>query len=146
MNNGYAAGAIRQYQQVVNQTATVCDNPHRLVTLLLEGAVDRLALAKGHAAQGVIHEKDRHIRSVMAIVDGLRMSLNRKAGGGIAENLDQLYDYMNRRLLEANLKNDPSMMDEVIALLNEIKSGWVAIGSEVNAANKAGSGIVNQSQ
>lgn len=146
MNKGYAAGAIRQYQQVVNQTATVCDNPHRLVTLLLEGAVDRLALAKGHTAQGVIHEKDRHIRSVMAIVDGLRMNLNREAGGGIAENLDQLYDYMNRRLLEANLKNDLSMMDEVIALLNEIKSGWVAIGSEVNGTKAADSGTLNPSQ
>ncbi len=146
MNNGYAAGAIRQYQQVVNQTATVCDNPHRLVTLLLEGAVDRLALAKGHTAQGVIHEKDRNIRSVMAILDGLRMSLNKKAGGEIAENLDQLYDYMNRRLLEANLKNDLSMMDEVIALLHEIRSGWVAIGGEVNSANKPDSGTVNAGQ
>ncbi len=146
MNKGYAAGVVKQYEQVATQTAAVCDNPHRLVTLLLEGAIDGLALAKGHAARNVFHKKGRHIHSVMAIVDGLRMNLNKEAGGEIAQNLDQLYDYMNRRLLEANLKNDPSMMDEVIALLNEIKSGWVAIGGDANTANKADSGTVNASQ
>ncbi len=128
MNNAYAAGVVKQYEQVAKQTAAVCDDPHRLVTLLLEGALDRLSLAKGHAAQNVFHEKGRHIQSVMAIIDGLRMNLNKQAGGEIAQNLDQLYDYMNRRLLEANLKNDVSMMDEVIGLLNEIKAGWIAIG------------------
>ncbi len=129
MKKGYATGAIRHYQQVVNQTASVCDSPHRLVTLLMDGAIDRLAQAKGHIAQGVVHEKDRNIRSVMDIIDGLRISLNREAGGEIAQNLDQLYDYMNRRLLEANLKDDVSTVEEVIGLLQEIRSGWVAIES-----------------
>ncbi len=138
MNKGYASGAIRQYQQVVNQAASVCDSPHRLITLLMEGALDRLALAKGHIAQGVIHEKNRHIRSVMDIIDGLRISLDRDAGGEIAQNLDQLYDYMNRRLLEANLKDDVSMVDEVIRLLQEIKSGWVAIENVAEAKSVPG--------
>ena len=132
MNSGYAVSALRQYQQVSRQAAAVIADPHRLVALLLDGALERLASAKGHTAAGALAEKSALIRATMGIIDGLRMSLNRQQGGEIAENLDQLYDYMNRRLLEANHKNDVTLIDEVIGLLSELKAGWDGIAPGVD--------------
>jgi len=84
-------------------------------------------------------KKGENISVAISILDGLRISLDKSAGGEIAQNLDDLYDYMGRVLLKANLKNDPSLLDEVAGLLNEIKSAWDAIPNEIvlDHANKA---------
>ena len=61
----------------------------------------------------------------MAIIDELRNSLNFKAGGAVATNLDALYEYMCMRLMQANASNKPEWLDEVSRLLNEIRSAWL---------------------
>ena len=62
-----------------------------------------------------------------AIVAGLRGSLNFEAGGEIATNLDALYEYLERRLLQANLEADAGMLDEAATLLRQVKEGWDGI-------------------
>ena len=63
----------------------------------------------------------------------MRASLDLEAGGNLAQNLYALYDYMARRLLHANINNDGAALDEVLGLLNEIHSAWIAIGQQVEA-------------
>ena len=69
----------------------------------------------------------------MALVEGLRLSLDKQNGGDIAQNLEDLYDYIERQLLQANMKNNPAILDEISSLLNEIKMGWDAIGGHAAA-------------
>jgi flagellar protein FliS len=125
---------LQQYEKVGVQSGVENVSPHRLVQLLMEGAAARIATAMGHLQRGAIAEKGRSISLAISIIEGLRSSLDREKGGQIAENLDRLYDYMTRRLLEANLKNDRAMLDEVRNLLHEIKEGWDAVAR--NAADR----------
>jgi len=67
-------------------------------------------------------------KAIMIIESGLRLSLDKKAGGEIAESLDALYAYMSNRLYIANLKNQPELIEEVIKLLVDLKGSWEAIG------------------
>jgi flagellar protein FliS len=124
-------GALNAYQQVSAEGGVMDASPHQLIQMLLDGAVSRIASAKGYMQNGNTAEKCTYISKAMGIVDGLRGSLNLEAGGEIAENLDNLYEYISRRLLEANTTNDESILDEVGSLLNEIRSAWVAIGDQV---------------
>ena len=101
-------GVLKAYKQVGVQNEVTLANPHRLVQMLLDGALDRIAIAKGHMARGEIAEKGGNISKAIAIVDGLRMSLNGESGGAIANNLDELYEYMGRRLLQANVDDNPA--------------------------------------
>ncbi len=107
----------------------VVDNasPHALIKMLMEGALDRIASAKGFMERGVIAEKGAQISWAISIIDGLRVSLDKSAGGELAENLERLYDYMMSRLLDANIKNEPAYLDEVAGLLREVKGAWDAI-------------------
>lgn len=127
MNYSKPHAALQQYSQVGAQTGVAYASPHRLIQMLLDGAIDKVALAKGYMLRGDIPQKGGHISWAISIINGLRMSLDKTAGGEIAHHLDDLYDYMERRLLEANLKNDPEMLGEVSVLLRKIKEAWDAI-------------------
>jgi flagellar protein FliS len=120
--------ALQQYQQVKTDAGLEDANPHRLIQLLFEGGLERLASAKGHIQRGETARKGEQIGKAIDIIDGLRASLNEAAGGDLARNLDALYDYMERRLLEANLKSDPVLIDEVAGLLHDVKEAWDSIG------------------
>lgn len=125
----YKSGA-KQYQQV-NVTSEVLDaDPHRLIQLLMEAALTRMSQAKGAIERKEMDTKANLLGRVMEIIQTLQGSLDHSAGGELAQNLDRLYDYMNRRLLEATSKNDQSMIDEVMGLLLEIKQGWDGIRQE----------------
>ncbi len=126
--------ALKQYKKVGTETDVMTASPHRLIQMLLEGALEKINLAKGYMQRGQIPLKGSHISWAISIIDGLRMSLDKDQGGEIAENLDALYDYMGRRLAEANLKNDTAMLDEVVGLLLEIKAGWDAIATDTRPA------------
>ncbi len=90
-------------------------DPHQLILMLMDGALDRLAQARGCMANGAAADKNQLLSSAIAIIDELRISLDLKAGGPIAANLDDLYDYMCRQLVKANLHNRVETVDEVIA-------------------------------
>jgi flagellar protein FliS len=132
-----ARGAIAQYKNMSGkQGAIESASPHRLIQMLFEGALEKIELARLFIEQDQIAKKAEHITWAMNIIDGLRLSLDKEVGGDIAENLEQLYDYMNRRLLEANLHSDPAILDEVSSLIKEIKSGWDAIPPDAATPQK----------
>ncbi len=128
MNHSLANSALRQYQRVKTGAAVEEATTHRLIQLLLDGALERLASAKGHIQRGDVARKGEQIGKAIGIVGGLRVSLDFAAGGALAANLEALYDHMERRLLQANLASDPAILDEVAALLRQIKSAWDRIG------------------
>lgn len=127
----YQKRGAQQYGKVAVGSEVNFASPHRLVQMLMEGALDKIAIAKGHMGRKEHEAKGKHINWAVSIINGLRGSLNMEEGGEMASNLDSLYDYMMRRLSEANLKNDIAMLDEVSSLLLEIKSAWDAIPDEV---------------
>jgi len=99
--------------------------------MLLGGALDRIARARGCMQQRDIAKQGENIGVAISIVSALRSSLDMEQGGEIAANLDRLYEYMGRRLLEANMQSQSELLEEVAALLREIKEGWDAIADQV---------------
>ena len=104
-------------------------DPHRLVALLLSGARERLNLAQAFMHNRDMAQKGRVIGETCSIIGHLSGSLDHEAGGDIATGLASLYDYMQVRLTEANLHNDPVPLNECMTLLGEIESAWNAIPS-----------------
>ena len=119
--------ALDQYSQNAVQTRIESASPHRLIQMLLEGALGKIAAAKGHMDRGEIRPKGEQIGSAISILEGLKTSLDMEKGGEIARNLEDLYTYLERRLIEANRVNDTALLDEVSDLLKQIKEAWDAI-------------------
>lgn len=119
--------ALNQYSQNAVRTGIESASPHRLIQMLMEGALDKIAAARGHMERGEIQPKGQQISSAISILEGLKCSLDMEKGGDIAQNLQELYLYMERRLLEAHRINDVSLLDEVADLLRQIKEAWDAI-------------------
>ncbi len=131
---GSAARGVNCYAKVGVQSALEDASPHRLIQMLLDGTLARIAAAKGAVERQDIPEKGRLIGKCMDLVIGLRNCLDLDNGGELAESLDALYEYMLGRLLEANRLNDAGILQEVADLLNEIKEGWdgIAPGAQLN--------------
>jgi flagellar protein FliS len=119
--------ALRQYQKVGAQAQTSEASPHRLVQMLMEGGLDRIAQAKGAMERKDVPGKGELISKAIGIIGGLREGLDLEASLESLGNLDNLYVYMIKRLAEANLKTDPKILDEVADLLRTVKEGWDAI-------------------
>lgn len=122
--------AIQSYSSVKVHSGVEEASPHRLIQMLFEGALERIAQAKGAMLQNQIARKGEFIGKAVNIVGGLQGSLNDKEGGNLAANLDGVYDYVIRRLTQANFENNPDYLDECSRLLHEIKAGWDAIGDK----------------
>jgi flagellar protein FliS len=136
MSRMNAFQAVDQYARLGLRTDVETASPHRLILLLLDGAVDKLRLARMALDQGRVADKGASISWAISIIDGLRASLDIERGGELAVNLDRLYDYMTRTLVTANLDNDAAKVDEVARLLGEIRTGWKAIESQVDGAGR----------
>ena len=99
------ASALGQYQSVGTYSAVSAADKLHLVNLMMQGTRDRIAQARAHLRRGEISAKGEQISRAIALVDGLRASLDEGDGGQIARNLANLYAYMIRRLLSANLND-----------------------------------------
>lgn len=130
MNYSTRSNALNQYRQVNVHGSVPEASPYQLVQLLFQGGLDRLATAKACIAENDIAAKARNITKALNIIGELRGSLDLEAGGELAANLDNLYEYMGRRLVEANLHSDVAILNEVSSLLGEIKSAWEAIPAD----------------
>lgn len=122
--------AMQQYRQNHIQGGVETASPHRLVQMLMEGALEKILSAKTYMKNNDISKKGETISWAISIIDGLRSCLNGDAGGEVAKELFALYSYMEQRLLEANIKNDQAMLDEVAQLLIQVKAGWDNIPAE----------------
>ena len=132
INSGASA-----YAKVGVETGVAAASPHKLIVMLFDGALVAVSNAASQMKSGNIAGKGQSISKAVSIIEsGLRASLDKNAGGSIANNLDGLYEYMCNRLLQANLKNQPEMLDEVHALLKDLKEAWESIGSAPTAAQE----------
>lgn len=118
---------LAQYQQVSNQEAVSGVSPHRLIQMLMEGALQRMAEAKGAIQRNEIALKGEALGKAISIVGGLRDSLNMEIEGSISQQLDELYEYIADSLVAANLNNDVAKIDSSAETLLIIKSAWDGI-------------------
>jgi len=127
--------AARAYLQTQVTTAKPVD----VIVLLYEGAIKFLSQAKIKMAAGDMEAKGLLISRAMDIISELDASLNMQKGGELGENLHKLYFYCNTRLLQANLKLDPKLIDEVITILSGLKSAFKEINQGLPPSMGAGS-------
>lgn len=117
--NAYKKGNLKQDIQTAD--------PHRLTLMLMQGALDRLAYAKGAMERKEYEVKADHLSRVTAIILNLRDTLDLKVGGEIAENLYSLYSFMIDQITTAHTSNNTGLIDEVIGLLSPIRDAWLQI-------------------
>ena len=130
---GSMQSGVNAYAKVGIETGVISASPHKLIVMLFDGALVSVTAAIMHMKAGDIPAKGAAISKAIMIIDsGLRAALDKKAGGEIAEGLDALYEYMGSRLLQANLKNQVDILEEVQRLLGELRGAWNAIGADAN--------------
>jgi flagellar protein FliS len=109
-------------------------DPQRLIVMLMDGALERIAVARGLTLRGGHAEKARILHRAVQLIDELRNSLDFTAGGELARNLDALYEYMCRRLMQASAQSKAEILDEVSTLLNEVRSAWLQMPAGARGA------------
>jgi len=118
------------YRNLDLETSVQGATPHKLVALLYDGAIGAILRARAALHGGDVAGKGKAISHAIRIVDeGLKASLDPRAGE-LAVNLRDLYDYMARRLLAANLHNDEQALQEVATLLSQLRAGWAGISPD----------------
>ncbi len=137
MSYGKKRAGVAEYGKVATESEVAYASPHRLVQMLMEGALDKVATAKGCIERRDLEGKSRQITWAMSIINGLRSSLDMESGGAIAVNLDDLYAYMVRRLIDASAQNDADALSEVIDLMLEIKGAWDVMPEEVRGVGSS---------
>lgn len=125
---------LQQYQVTGLETSVSEATPHKLVSMLYDGALSKIARARGFMQRNQFKEKAAEIAKITAILMSLRSNLDFEDGGEVALNLDALYEYMNRRILEAGRENSLEKLDEVAELIRIIKEGWEQMPDEFKNA------------
>ncbi|HQS31599.1 MAG: flagellar export chaperone FliS [Polaromonas sp. 39-63-203] len=126
--HAYHPGASA-YARIGTESAAMSASPHQLITMLFDGAKTAITMARHHMAHKEIAAKGIAISKAINIIEnGLKASLDADVGGAagaaLVANLAALYDYINERLLYANLRNDLAQLDEADRLLESIGSAW----------------------
>ncbi|AOY87153.1 flagellar export chaperone FliS [Marinobacter salinus] len=129
---------LQAYQRVNTQTSITDADPHKLIQLLYNGALERVNMAKARMQAKDYEGKGKLITKAIEIIGGLRSFLDFEQGGDLAVRLEGLYDYMERALFEANSRNDVAKLEEVADLLRSIKEGWDGIREEAMGQQAAG--------
>ena len=124
---------LAAYRSVSAHGAVANADPHTLVLTLFDAVLGRLTAARACIEKSDIVRKAGLLHSSVVLLAELRGSLDLHKGGTLAQNLSDLYEYMTRRLVHANVNNDAAAVSEVLGLLGEIRSAWAAIGPEVRS-------------
>ncbi len=122
--------SLKAYKKVSVDNQLTDASPHKVIQMLLAGAIERLIQGKLALQQGDIPLKTERFSKALDIVLSLKNSLSMDENIEIADNLDALYQYMIQQITLANRENNAEPADEVIYLLREIKSAWDQIPSE----------------
>ncbi|MCL6471329.1 MAG: flagellar export chaperone FliS [Firmicutes bacterium] len=131
--------STKQYLETKIQTAT----PEALVGMLYEGAVRFLKVAVSGLDEKDWRKAHTNIVRAQNIVSELNVALDKARGGDIAKNLSQIYDYLNSRLIEANIKKDSKLVNECIGLLSDLSSAWAEVMKNPRGIEKAGVNIAS---
>ena len=130
--------AIAAYGDVKVTTGVASANGVQLIQMLFDGLLESLAATKGHIQNGDIAAKGKSIARASRIVIGLQGALDFERGGDLANNLNELYGYVTRRLLHVNARNDLDALEEIFGLMNEIRSAWEGVPDLIPASPRAG--------
>lgn len=128
-----ARQAMSAYSNTQIHSGIMDASPHKLTAMLLGGAIDRVNAARGAIEKGDVARRGEMLGKTISILAQLQADLDMSLGGEIAQNLEALYDYMIRGLVDANRENDGDKLDEVQALLSEVKAGWDGIKDQVGS-------------
>ena len=121
-----AVKAVNQYQSAGNSSIAYAD-PHELILRLMNGAIERIAQARGAMQHGKVRENGEFLGKAISIVGGLEGCLDHSQEGTLSNNLADLYHYMIVTLTQANIEDDIAKLNEISGLLIEIKSAWEQI-------------------
>lgn len=127
-----AQAALKNYANVKVNAAIESASSHQLISMLLDGLLERISQIKGAIEQNNIELKGVKVNQAISILFGLRESLDQNADGELPQNLDSLYDYIQRRIWSAHSKNDAVILDECYQLVSEIHLAWKAIENQVS--------------
>jgi flagellar protein FliS len=134
-----AAAGAGAYARVGAETGALSASPHQLIVMLFDGAAAAIQIARLQMARREVAAKGKSISKAIDIIDnGLKAALDPEAGGpagaALVADLSGLYDYINQRLMYANLRNDPELLDEAGRLLDNIASAWREIAPQPGVA------------
>lgn len=121
---------IKAYKSVGVKDDLAVADPHRVIQLLMQGALENMAKAKGAMERKDFAEKSRTVSKAMSIISALQHSLDMDVGGEVSQNLWSLYDFMVNHLMQASRESSTVKVDDVIEIMIKIKSGWDAIPME----------------
>lgn len=126
---------LAAYQSVAVHGGIAADDPHHLILMLMDGVMQRISAARGCLERSDLGQKAQLLQRAVALVAELRGSLDHQSGGALAHNLDELYDYMARQLVRANVENRAALLDEVASLMTEIRLAWMAVPLALRSAS-----------
>ncbi|MBN9476653.1 MAG: flagellar export chaperone FliS [Bordetella sp. SCN 67-23] len=133
--SGFGNFGARAYVSVGVETGVSSSSPHALILMLYDGALESLRKAIGCIEANDPLGKTRALSRATRILDeGLRASLDHKAGGDLANQLNALYDYMLRRTMQAGIDNDPAPIMESVRLLDGLREAWASIQADSQVA------------
>ncbi|MET0209839.1 MAG: flagellar export chaperone FliS [Burkholderiaceae bacterium] len=119
--------ASNMYNRVGVETDVLSATPHRLVSMLLDGAADAMTQGLGAIRTQNVEVKNKSLTRAVRILDeGLKAALNLETGS-LALDLRDLYAYMCMRLTQANLHGDAAAVEECQRLLHPIREAWASI-------------------
>ncbi|MBC7984417.1 MAG: flagellar export chaperone FliS [Candidatus Obscuribacterales bacterium] len=126
---------LSAYRNTAAHGGVAAADPHGLILLLMSGALERIAKARGCIVNKAYTDKAHLIHRAVAIIDELSGCLDLQSGGELAKNLHELYDYMCRQLLRATVENNIDVLDEVTRLLNQIRDAWAQLPKDIGRSN-----------
>lgn len=119
------------YSDISLESQITGATPHQLIVLLYDGAINAMKRAEIYFQSGNIARRGEMLSRAINIIDnGLRAGLNHEKGGQIATELESLYEYISRTLLEANLNKSGEKLPHLIALMTEMSETWQAIAPQ----------------
>lgn len=127
---------LNQYQQTSVETGLENASPHKLVSMLYDGALETMANASGAIERKDFEAKAHNLNRAILIIGTLRSGLDMENGGEVSNNYAELYSYINQRLLHVSLKNDLEALSDVMDLIRNLRESWNLMPDNMKSATK----------
>lgn len=136
MNMALKRQFAQQYANTHVETSVSEASPHKLVEMLYEGVLKNITLAKVFMEQRDYEKKSLHINKALSILIFMRESVDLDKGGDVADNLYALYDYCHRTVLNASVKNDIELLDEIAEYIRGLHDAWKQMPDQYKQMSK----------